>query len=221
MVSFKKIVKKIAKYLGISVLVILVVGASSLALYRYLARKKIAESRAIHAPDGIEVLEPVTIGGIQQWIEIRGESVKNPILLFIHGGPGSASIPIARGFQGPWEKYFTVVQWDQRGAGKTYSQNSKEVQRATMNMERMQEDTLEVVNYLRRRFQRDKIFVLGHSWGSVLGLQLAHYHPDLLYAYVGVGQATSAWKNEDVLYRDTEIRWSKRGEPGTKRPFSN
>ena len=201
--SFKQTVKKIAKYLGISVLVILVVGLSSGALYRYLAQKKIAESRAIHTPDGIEVLEPVTIGGIQQWIEIRGESVKNPILLFVHGGPGSAFMPIARGFQGPWEKYFTVVQWDQRGAGKTYSANSKEIQQRTMSMERMHADTLEVVNYLRHRFQRDKIFVLGHSWGSILGLQLAHDHPELLYAYIGVGQATNSWQNEEVLYTDT------------------
>jgi len=202
-VSFKQTAKKIAKYLGISMLSILVAGASSLAAYRYFERKKIAESRAIHSPDGIDVVEPVTIGGIQQWIEIRGESMKNPIVLFIHGGPGSAFMPIARAFQGPWEKYFTVVQWDQRGAGKTYSANSKEVQRATMNIERMHADTLEMVNYLRSRFQRDKIFVLGHSWGSILGLQLAHNHPELLYAYVGVGQATNAWKNEDVLYRDT------------------
>ena len=103
--------------------------------------------------------------------------MKNPILLFIHGGPGSAFIPLARAFQGPWEKYFTIVQWDQRGAGKTYSSNTKEAQQTSMSIERMNADTLEMVNYLRGRFKREKIFVLGHSWGSVLGLRLAHDHP--------------------------------------------
>jgi len=201
--SFKQTAKKIAKYLGITLILILVAGASSLALYRYFAQRKIAESRAIHSPDGIEAVEPVTIGGIQQWIEIRGESVKNPILLFIHGGPGSAFMPMARVFQDPWEKFFTIVQWDQRGAGKTYSANSKEVQQRTMSMERMHTDTLEMVNYLRSRFQRNKVFVLGHSWGSILGLHLAHEHPELLYAYMGVGQAANSRENEVVLYKDT------------------
>jgi proline iminopeptidase len=195
--------KKVAKYLAIFVLLVVVVAASSAAIYRSLAQWKIARSRAIHSPDGIDSVERVSIGGIDQWIEVRGESVKNPILLFIHGGPGSAFMPIARIFQDPWEKYFTVVQWDQRGAGKTYTSNRKDVQRRTMNIERMHGDAIEMVNYLRKRFGRDKIFVLGHSWGSVLGLQLAHRHPELLYAYIGVGQATDALQNEAVLYRDT------------------
>jgi len=112
-------------------------------------------------------------------------------------------MPVARTFQDPWEKYFTVVQWDQRGAGKTYSSNSKEVQLPTMHIDRMHADTLEMVNYLRKRFGREKIFVLGHSWGSILGLKLAHDHPELLYAYIGVGQATDAVQNEVVLYKDS------------------
>ena len=195
--------KKTIKYLAIIIALLLMGAVSCTLLYRYFAQTKIARARAIHSPDGINTLEPVSIGGIDQWIEIRGQSVKNPILLFIHGGPGSAFIPIARAFQDPWEKYFTIVQWDQRGAGKTYSSNSKDVQRPTMNIARMQADTVEMVNYLRNRFGRDKIFVLGHSWGSILGLQLAHNHPELLYAYIGVGQASDAQQNEAVLYRDT------------------
>ena len=158
--------------------------------------------RAITSPDGVDTLDFVTIGGIGQWIEVRGESAKNPILLFLHGGPGTAFMPVARGFQGPWEKYFTVVQWDQRGAGKTYSSNSKDVMRSTMNVQRMNADTVEVVNYLRGRFHRDKIFVIGHSWGTVLGLQLAHDHPELLYAYAGAGEVVNMRANEEAGYRD-------------------
>jgi proline iminopeptidase len=195
--------KRVLKFLGLFLLALIATVVCAAAIYRYLERGAIARSRAIHTADGIEVMEQVPIGGLRQWIEVRGESVKNPVLLFIHGGPGSAFMPLAREFQGPWEKYFTVVQWDQRGAGKTYSSNDRETQRRTMNLAQMNADTLEMTNYLRKRFGREKIFVLGHSWGSILGLRLAHDHPELLYAYIGVGQAVNSWDNEAVLYKDS------------------
>jgi proline iminopeptidase len=95
-----------------------------------------------------------------------------------------------------------VVQWDQRGAGKTYASNDRELQRRTMNIPQMEQDTLEVVNYLRARFNREKIFIVGHSWGSILGLWMAHQHPKLVYAYVGVGQFVNFEQNEKVAYQD-------------------
>lgn len=196
-------VKKAFKYVGLLLAAGVVITIVSALMYRYVERRAIAQSRALHTADAIETLEEVPIGGIGQWIEIRGESAKNPVLLFIHGGPGSAFLPVARAFQGAWEKYFTVVQWDQRGAGKTYSSNSRSAVRPTMNIERMHADTLEMVNYLRKRLGQDKIFVLGHSWGSVLGLRLAHDHPELLHAYIGVGQAISSRENEAVLYQES------------------
>jgi proline iminopeptidase len=196
-------IKRVLKFLGLFVLGTIAAVLCAAALYRYMERGAIARSRAIHTADGIESMEQVPVGGIGQWIEVRGESAKNPVLLFIHGGPGSAFMPVAREFQGPWEKYFTVVQWDQRGAGKTYSSNDREIQRRTMNLAQMNADTLEMTNYLRKRFGREKIFVLGHSWGSILGLRLAHDHPELLYAYIGVGQAVNSWDNEAVLYKDS------------------
>jgi proline iminopeptidase len=194
--------KKGLKYTFLSAFALLLLATLSAAIYRSWARWQISESRALRAPGAIDRLERVSVGGIDQWIEIRGQS-DNPILLFLHGGPGSAFMPVARRFQDPWEKYFMVVQWDQRGAGKTFTANDKNRVRPTMSVARMEADTLEMVNYLRERFARDKIFVLGHSWGSILGLRLAHDHPELLYAYIGVGQATNAIENEVVLYRDT------------------
>jgi len=182
---------------------LVVVVLSSALLYRKYLQHKVAEERAITSPNGINSLEPVQIGGIDQWIEVRGQNVNNPILLFIHGGPGIAFIPLAGAWQASWEGNFTVVQWDQRGAGKTYASNDKELERRTMNVPKMEQDTLEMVNYLRNRFKREKIFVLGHSWGSVLGLWLAHEHPGLVYAYVGVGQVINTEQNEEVGYRDT------------------
>jgi len=171
-------------------------------LYRKYLQHKVAEERAIRSANGIQSLEPVRIGGIDQWIEVRGQNVNNPILLFIHGGPGIAFIPLAGAFQNPWEQYFTVVQWDQRGAGKTYASNDKELLSRTMNLPQMEQDTLDVVNYLRNRFKRERIFVVGHSWGSVLGLWLAHEHPEFIYAYVGTGQVVNMQQNEEVGYHD-------------------
>lgn len=195
--------RKILKYAGIIIACLIVVALLSALLYRAYLQHKIAEERAVTSPHGINRLERVRIGGIDQWIEVRGQDVNNPILLFIHGGPGIPFMPFAGEFQGPWEKYFTVVQWDQRGAGKTYASNDTELQRRTMTVPRMEEDTVEVANYLRSRFHREKIFVLGHSWGSVLGLWLAHEHPEAVYAYIGVGQAINMQQNERVAYEDT------------------
>jgi proline iminopeptidase len=193
---------KVLKFLGISIACLLVLVPTSLLLYRKLLQYQVSEHRAIHSPNGIDSLEAVQIGGMDQWIEVRGQNVNNPILLFIHGGPGIAFIPLAGAFQDPWEQYFTVVQWDQRGAGKTYASSNKELLPGTMSVERMEQDTLEVVNYLRSRFHREKIFVLGHSWGSVLGLWLAHEHPEFVYAYVGVGQIVDIPQNTEAMRED-------------------
>ena len=193
---------KALKFIGITIVCLIVSALISALSYRKYLQHTVAEHRAIHLPNGISTLDPVRIGGIEQWIEVRGQNVNNPILLFIHGGPGIAFIPLSGEFQGPWEKYFTVVQWDQRGAGKTYSSNGRELQRRGMNIPQMEQDSLDVVNYLCTRFKRDKLFVVGHSWGSILGLWLAHEHPERIYAYVGVGQFINGAHNEEVAYQD-------------------
>src|ERR1035441_3694097 len=195
-------IRKILKYVGIAIACLLVLVPSSALSYRKYLQHKVADEWAITSPTGINSLESVRIGGIDQWIEVRGQNVNNPILLVIHGGPGVAFIPLARSFQGPWENRFTVVEWDQRGAGKTYASKDKDLQRRTMNVPQMEQDTLDVANYLRNRFQRKKIFVMGHSWGSLLSLWLAHEHPDLIYAYVGVGQVVNPKQNDEVAYRN-------------------
>src|ERR1700722_2298489 len=195
------VIRRMFKYVGIAIICLVFVVVSSALLYRTYLQHRVAEKRAITSLHGVDSLEAVRIGGIDQWIEVRGHDLDNPILLFIHGGPGVAFIPLAGAFQGTWEKHFTVVQWDQRGAGKTYETNDKELQRRTMNVAQMEQDTVEVVNYLRTRFKREKIFVVGHSWGSMLGLWLAHEHPEMIYAFVGTGQAVSMQQNEAAGYR--------------------
>jgi pimeloyl-ACP methyl ester carboxylesterase len=150
------VIKKTFQYAGATILCLVVVTVSGALLYREYLQHKVFEQRAITSPHGIESLEAVRIGGIDQWIEVRGQNANNPILLFIHGGPGIAFIPMASAFQNPWENYFTVVQWDQRGAGKTYESNSRELQRQTMNVPQMEQDAVDVANYLRRRFSATK-----------------------------------------------------------------
>lgn len=165
------------------------------------ARDIIAESRKIVTPNGIDALLKVRINGTDQWLSIRGKDKRNPILLFIHGGPASPDMPLAYTFQTPWEDYFTVVQWDQRGAGKTYLANDPKAIAPTLTIDQMTDDAEAVVRYLQHTYHKKKIFLLGHSWGTVLGVRLAQQHPDWFYAYIGVGQMVNVQQNETIGYR--------------------
>jgi len=171
------------------------------AFSRQDARDIIAASRKIVSPHGIETMTQIPINGTQQWISVRGHDSRNPILLFLHGGPASPDMPLSWTFQTPWEDYFTVVQWDQRGAGKTYAANDPEKVAAGMTIEQMTVDAGEVVEYLRRTYHKQKIFLLGHSWGSALGVRVAQAHPEWFYAYIGVGQVANTRESEAVGYR--------------------
>lgn len=165
------------------------------------ARSVIALSQAV-SPGGISELKEADIGGIKQWISIRGNDRANPILLFIHGGPGAPMMPESWTFQRPWEDFFTVVQWDQRGAGKTFSTANRQPD-TSMSIDRMQADAEQLIEWLRATYGKKKIFVMGHSWGSVLGLKVAQHHPEWLYAYIGVGQVVNSLRNETVGYQQT------------------
>jgi proline iminopeptidase len=165
------------------------------------ARATIAETQAI-APGGIDELKAVDIGGIKQWISVRGNNPANPILLFIHGGPGSPMMPESWVFQRPWEDFFTVVQWDQRGSGKTFSASGRKPDQS-MTLDQMQADAEQLIDMLRQTYGKKKIFLMGHSFGSVLGMRVAQHRPDALYAYIGVGQVVNALRNEAVGYQET------------------
>ncbi|MFC3051882.1 alpha/beta fold hydrolase [Kordiimonas pumila] len=167
---------------------------------RQYVQEIIGKFRHIPTPHAVEELIPVEVGGIQQWISVRGRDRRNPVLLFIHGGPGSPEMPTSWLYQGPWEEYFTVVQWDQRGAGKTSTINNPEIVTPTITMDRMVADGEEMVSLLRKRYNKEKIFILGHSWGTVMGLKIAEHHPEWLHAYIGMGQAINGPQNEQVGY---------------------
>jgi len=144
-------------------------------------------------PEPIHTAEYVQIGGIDQWIKISGTDRRNPIILFVHGGPGIASSPFTSGFS-EWEKHFTVAHWDQRGAGRTYIRNGESTG-STMTVERMAADGIEVALYLTQMLHKPKVVLVGASWGSILGVHMAHARPDLFHAYVGISQGVS-WQRE-------------------------
>jgi proline iminopeptidase len=140
----------------------------------------------------------VKIGGIDQWIQISGQNKKNPVLLILHGGPGFSYLGLSETFRA-WEERFTVVQWDQRGTGKTYARNGA-AGSAPMTIERMKQDGIEVAEFVKRRFDNQRIILFAHSWGTVLGLPMVASRPDLFAAYVGAGQIVNMARNETASY---------------------
>jgi len=163
-------------------------------------RDTIAATRKIVSERGLDDLTAIPVNGTTQWISVRGRDGRNPILLYLHGGPGSPTMPADYTFQNAWEDYFTVVQWDQRGTGKTYAANDPDVIAPTMTLQQMTSDAEEVVRYLQKTYGKRKIILLGHSWGTVLGVALAEKHPDWFYAYIGVGQLVDTRRNEAEGY---------------------
>lgn len=188
---------------------VLVIGAMSAhsadapAFSRDHATAIIGDWRKIVSPRGIDERLEIPIGGTRQWISVRGRDSRNPIILMIHGGPASPEMQTSWTWQSDWEDYFTVVQWDQRGSGKTYVANDPAAIGPTLSLKQIAADAAEVVQYLRARYGKEKVFVIGHSWGSLVGLTLAHQHPEWLYAYIGMGQVISGKENERVGYQLT------------------
>jgi pimeloyl-ACP methyl ester carboxylesterase len=137
-------------------------------------------------PNPIQEERFVTLGGIEQWITIRGANRANPVLLIVHGGPGDPQSSLRSTYEVN-EKDFTIIQWDQRGAGRTYGQNPN----SPPVPERVELDGIELAQYLRNYLGKRKIVLLGHSWGSFLAVGMVQRRPELFAAYVGTGQVGS------------------------------
>jgi pimeloyl-ACP methyl ester carboxylesterase len=156
--------------------------------------------------NGISMIEDLQIGGIKQSILIQAENPNNPVLLFLHGGPSmplpgvscrSADYALAVSTK-ELVKYFVVVFWDQRGTGKSYQ---KDITKESLHLEQFITDAVEVTDYLRNRFDKKKIFLVAHSWGTTIGLHLANRYPEKYHSYTAMAQIVSWTENDRLGYR--------------------
>ncbi|MCU6712130.1 alpha/beta hydrolase [Paenibacillus sp. J5C_2022] len=189
-----KIWKRLMKVAaGIAAVLILIVGV----LFMLPARTPQIEADGKKVPGSIAEIKKVNIGGMEQTLLIRGHNRQNPVILFLHGGPGQSDIGMIRNYQEELEKEFVVVRWDQRGAGASYS---KDIPEESFTIEQFLQDADEVTDYLRDRFDQSRIFISGHSWGTVLGTLAVQRHPDKYSAYISVGQVVNMKENEKIAY---------------------
>jgi pimeloyl-ACP methyl ester carboxylesterase len=164
---------------------------------RFAATQPITDSNGQPLPNSIATLEKVTLGGSEQWITIRGHDVNKPVLLYLGiGGPGAGGMPANAMMFRALEEHFVVVNWDQPGTGKSYGA----VPIASLTVDRFVADAHELTELLRARFQQEKIYVFGLSWGTILGIKLVQQYPELFYAYVGNGQMVNTTENDRLGY---------------------
>jgi proline iminopeptidase len=143
----------------------------------------------VHAQRSAERIEEasfITIGGIEQWVTIRGDDRRNPVLLLLHGGPGDVQSPLVSTYA-PYEKDFVLVQWDERGAGRTFSKNGA----TGVTLEKLIADGIDLAEQLHKRFPQARLILFGHSWGTIIATGMARQRPELFAAYVGTGQVSS------------------------------
>ena len=159
-------------------------------------------------PGSIAEIAYLRLGGVDQWVMIRGESVANPPLIFLHGGPGLSETGFFRHFNAPLEKSFTVVYWDQRGAGKSFD---RDIPRSSMTVEQFIADLDELVDAVRKRLGKTKVAIFGHSWGSALGVLYAARFPEKVAAYVGSGQIGDWAAGESASYAFALAEAQRRG----------
>lgn len=163
---------------------------------------------AAQAAAAIDEQAYVPIGGIDQWVAIQGEDRSNPVILYLHGGPGEAQSPFLDTFK-PWGHDFTVVNWDQRGAGKTYEKNGDST--PDISLDRLTDDAVALSEYVLKKLGKRKLILVGQSFGTEIGLLAAKKRPDLFYAFVGTGQVV----NQDVIMTEREswAREQAKGDP--------
>ena len=181
----------------VTLILLLVAISIALVFVRALWQRRVADQIKITSNAGIDSLEKVRLGGVDQWILIRSWERDAPVLLLMHGGPGFPCMPFAH-VAADLEKDFVVVHWDQRGAGKSYSSSIAE---GSMNMKQFVADTLELSDLLRVRFKQPRILVGAHSWGSMIAALAVAQAPERFSAYFAISQAANAPESERMMYR--------------------
>ena len=185
-------------------------GLGGLAAVRFVLPASTPRIRAggSTGPGSVAALEKVRIGGNDQWVLERSADTCNPVVLFLHGGPGTSQLTSNRRDTRALEKHFTVVNWDQRGAGKSYGAIADPDK---MNIAQFVADTRELTSYLLKKFHQDRLVLVGHSWGSVIGALAVSRYPELYSCYVGIGQVGTMAAGEAASYRWTLDQARQRG----------
>src|SRR3954469_2882144 len=150
----------------------------------------------LKAAIGIDTTEAIEIGGIKQYVSIKGKDKTKPLLLFLHGGPGESVMNTAEKFTSRLQENFVVVQWDQRETGKTLELNASTV---PLTVSLFEKDTYNVIKFLLTQFGHQKLYLAGHSWGTILGFYIADKYPELLYAYIPISPVLNQIKTENII----------------------
>lgn len=147
----------------------------------------------IKAPNSISTLRQININGTKMEVMIRGVDKQNPIIIFVHGGPGCSEIPYVRKYQNLLEEHFTIVHYDQRGSGKSYHFFEDY---SNLSADLHVEDLLALTDYVKKELSQEKVLLIGHSFGTYIGMKAAAYAPDKFVAYIGIGQVSSNIQSE-------------------------
>lgn len=198
------LVKKILKVFSVSIIILLMV---ILIIALLPARTpKIKDENGEIIQNSIAEIKKIDIGGVPQYLMIRGNNINNPVILFVHGGPGQSEIGYIREYQKELEEKFVVVRWDQPGAGLS---SSKDIPKESLNMDTLVLDTNEITDYLIKRFNQPKIHIAGHSWGTIIATHAVKNTPEKYLAYIGIGQYVDVKESEKISYDYTMLEGKK------------
>lgn len=162
---------------------------------------------------GVDEAAYVTLGDQEQYVLMRGMNNENPVIIYLHGGPSSPDTYVTYGFTDYLVDDYTIIAWDQRGCGRTYFHNMEGDPKNTMtSYEQAQEDLDDLVDYALERFEKEKVIIMGHSYGTILGSEYALAHPDKVSAYIGVAQVVSLEKSDIYSYEDALQKAKEAGD---------
>ena len=197
---------------AIKVLRNILIGFVALILIFFLVRFIVMKINEKVPAGGINESGYVEINGTKQWISVYGKDKDNPVLLYLHGGPGSSTSAYDYAFTRKWADVYTVVTWDQRNCGKSYEASQNKIK---LTYDLMMSDGVEMTKYLLKYLEQDKITLLGHSWGTYLGANLAMKYPQYYDCYIGTGQMVDLNENEK-RFKNQAAQWVKNDKEGEK-----
>lgn len=196
----------LAEFVGFVTIALLAIFSSQV----FASKPPILDANGKPMPHSIAVLETVKLGSSEEWITIRGKDSRNPVLLFLAGGPGGSQLVLEQRALAGLEDHFVVVNWDQPGAGKSFNA----IDHSQLTPDRYISDAHELVLHLRQRFGKDKIYLSGQSWGSALGIMVVQRYPELFHTFISTGQVVAFLENEVIKY-DLALRLAQ--ERGDRR----